>query len=291
MLRSLLFVPANIPRRVAKALTLAVDAVILDLEDACPIAEKVAARIAVATVLAERRGPPIYVRVNALATLFSHGDLAAVVGSGLCGIMLPKVEAPADILIADWMITQCERVQSLQPGSVDLIPLVETAAGLRRAEAIAASCPRVKRLALGAGDLALDLGLELSREETELLSYRADLVTASRAAGIEPPIDSAWLTIDDEAGLAISASRSAARGFHGKLCIHPNQVPIVNRAFIPSAERVEQARRIVEAFAEAEAAGSGAVTLDGALIDYPIAERARRVLEQALWAAAPDDAD
>lgn len=281
LFRSLLFVPGNHPRRIEKAFTLSADVVILDLEDACPIAEKVATRPVVVEALQKSRRALGYVRVNALTTEFGYGDLCAVVNRGVDGIMLTKVDGPDQIKIADWLITQLERERGLSLGSIDLLPLIETGAGLAHAEAIARAAPRVKRLAFGAGDFTADLGLRWTREETELLSFRSSLVLASRTAGIEPPIDVAWLNTKDAEGFANSVRWASTLGFQGKLCIHPDHVEPINSAFSPTAEEVARAQRIVDAFREAETRGSAAFALDGALVDYAIVVQAERILRAA----------
>jgi citrate lyase subunit beta/citryl-CoA lyase len=281
LLRSLLFAPANHARRVAKALALDADAVILDLEDACPLAEKVATRPLVIEALRQPRRGRGYVRVNPLATEFGYGDLCAVVGRGIDGVMLTKVQGADDVKIADWLMTQLERERGLPQGSVELLPLIETGAGLAQAEAIARAAPRVKRLAFGAGDFTLDLGLMWTREETELAAFRSALVLASRAAGVEPPIDLAWIDVQDSVGFANSVRWGRTLGFQGKLCIHPDHVAAINEAFSPSEQEIAKARRIVVAFREAEARGSAALALDGALVDYAIVNRAERVLAAA----------
>jgi len=277
----MLFAPGNHPRRVEKALTLEADAIILDLEDACPLAAKVATRAVVVEALQRPRHGLGYVRINALSTEFGYGDLCAVAQRGVDGVMLTKVEGPDQIKIADWLIAQLERERGLPPRSIDLLPLVETGAGLANAEAIARAAPRVRRLAFGAGDFTLDLGLRWSREETELLAFRSALVLASRAAGIEPPIDLAWIDTQDAEGFANSLRWGSTLGFQGKLCIHPDHVAPINKAFSPSAEDIAKARRLVAAFRAAEAEGSAAFTLDGALVDYAIVVRAERVLDAA----------
>lgn len=281
LLRSLLFAPGNHPRRVEKALTLDADAVILDLEDACPVAEKVATRALVVAALQAPRRALGYVRINALTTEFGYGDLCAVVQRGVDGVMLTKVDGPDQIKIADWLMTQLERERGLAPRSVDLLPLIETGAGLARAESIARASPRVRRLAFGAGDFTLDMGIRWSRDETELLSFRSALLLASRAAGIEAAIDLAWIDIEDAEGFAASLRWGSTLGFQGKLCIHPKHVEAINRAFSPNADDVANAQRIVAAFREAEARGSAAFALDGALVDYAIVFKAERVLERA----------
>jgi citrate lyase subunit beta/citryl-CoA lyase len=221
------------------------------------------------------------VRVNALSTEYGYGDLIAVVQRGVDGVMLTKVNGPDEIKLADWMISQQERERGLPPGSVDLLPLIETGAGLAAAESIGRASKRVRCLAFGAGDMTLDLGIEWSREETELLALRTALVLASRAAGIEPPIDLAWIGTQDAEGFANSVRWGRVLGFQGKLCIHPNQIHAVNAAFSPTEAQVAKARRVIEVFREAEARGSAAIVHEGALIDYAIVAQAEQVLARA----------
>jgi citrate lyase subunit beta / citryl-CoA lyase len=277
-LRSFLFAPGNHARRVEKALTLDADAVILDLEDAVATAEKPATREAVAVALTRPRRGLLYVRVNAFDTEFCYGDLAAVVRPGLDGIILPKVESAAGVAAIDWLLAQLEREHGLATGAVDLIPIIETARGLRQIEAMLAAGTRTKRVAFGAGDFTLDVNLVWSRDEGELAHARAAIVIASRAAGIEAPLDTVWVDLADEAGLEASARTALALGFQGKMCIHPNQIAVVNRVFTPSDDEVAFAERVAAAFAAAEASGSAAIQLDGKFIDYPIVYRAQRVL-------------
>jgi citrate lyase subunit beta/citryl-CoA lyase len=276
--RSFLFAPGNHPRRVEKALTLDADATILDLEDACPIAEKKATRsVIVAAYQTPRRGLG-YVRVNALSTEFGYGDIVAVVQSGIDGIIVPKVESVDELKTADWLITQLERERGLKPGGIDLIPILETGKGLANVAAIAASGTRTKRLSFGAGDFTLDMNIEWSRDEDELLPYRSSVVLASRAAGIDPPLDTVWVDIKDTEGFRNSVKTIKRLGFQGKMCIYPDQVPVVNELLAPSPAEVEWSRRVVAAFQEAEKAGSASLQLDGKFIDYPIVYRAERLL-------------
>jgi citrate lyase subunit beta/citryl-CoA lyase len=279
-LRSFLFAPGNHARRVEKALTLDADAVILDLEDAVATAEKPATRGAIAAVLERPRTGLLYIRVNAVDTEFCYGDLAAVVRAGLDGIILPKVESAAGLATIDWLLSQLERERGLEEGAIDLIPIIETARGLRDIDAILASGTRVKRVAFGAGDFTLDVNMIWSRGETELSYARARIVTASRAAGIEAPLDTVWVDLQDQDGLDASARTALGFGFQGKMCIHPNQIAVVNRVFTPSEEEITFAERVAAAFAKAEAEGVASIQLDGRFIDYPIVYRAQRVLER-----------
>jgi citrate lyase subunit beta/citryl-CoA lyase len=279
-LRSFLFAPGNHARRVEKALSLDADAMILDLEDAVATAEKRATRDAVIAALTRPRRALLYVRVNAVDTEFCYGDFAAIVRPGLDGVILPKVESAAGLATADWLLAQLEREHGLMPRAIDLVPIIETARGLNQIDAILAAGARVKRVAFGAGDFTLDVNMAWSRGEAELAYARAKIVTASRAAGIEAPFDTVWVDLADGEGLEASARTALGFGFQGKMCIHPNQIAVVNRVFTPSEMEIAFAERVVAAFARAEAEGSAAIQLDGKFIDYPILYRAQRVLEK-----------
>jgi citrate lyase subunit beta/citryl-CoA lyase len=222
-----------------------------------------------------------YVRINALTTEFAYGDLLAVVQPCTDGIMLTKVESADQLRTVDWLMTQLERERGLPPGRIDLLPLVETAKGFAALPEISRACARVRRLAFGAGDFTTDLGITWTSGELELLKFRSDLVLTARAAELEPPIDLAWIRLNDPAGLEESIRWGRVLGFQGKLCIHPDHVPRINDAFTPSEEQIAHARRVIEAFRAAETYGSAAIQVDGRLIDYPIVSQAQRVLDLA----------
>lgn len=280
-IRSLLFAPGNHPRRVEKALGLAADGVILDLEDAVAISEKAATRPILIEAFNKPRTGRLFVRVNALSTDWCFEDLNAVVQPGLDGIILPKVEHPWELRTADWMISNLERERGLPTGTIDLIPIIETATGLTHLSRICRSGTRARQIAFGAGDFTLDMGMVWSRSEAELLPYRAACVMESRAAGMAPPLDTVWADLRDTEGFVASAKHAAALGFQGKMCIHPDQISDANAAFTPDERAVTWAKRVVEAFEIAEARGLASIQLDGQFIDYPIVQRARRVLGAA----------
>ena len=289
--RTMLFTPGNHPRKVEKVFDAGADAVILDLEDAVAIAEKPATRAAVVEALQARPSPrrPLgYVRVNALSTPFAFGDFQAVVGPWLDGIVLPKVESAAELQTADWLLAQVEREAGLAEGSIDLLPIIETAKGEQALMSIATAGTRVKRLSFGAGDYTLDVARNWSLGEGELLPVRHTFVSVSRAAGLEPPVDSVFIHLRESAAFAASCQAVQGLGFQGKLCIHPGQIETANAAFTPAADEVAYARKIVTAFDEAEAAGSASIQVEGYFVDYPIVEKARRTLAlvEAIEAAA-----
>ena len=242
--------------------------------------EQPATRDAVTAALERPRPGLLYVRVNAVDTEFCYGDHMAIVRTGLDGIILPKVESATGLSTIDWLLAQLERERGLPQGGIDLIPIIETARGLDRLGAILAAETRVKRVAFGAGDFTLDLNMVWSRGETELAHARAGIVIASRAAGIEAPLDTVWVDLGDRDGLEGSARTALGFGFQGKMCIHPDQLPVVNRVFTPTEGEIVFAERVAGAFAKAEAEGCAAIQLDGKFIDYPIVYRAQQVLQR-----------
>lgn len=284
--RSFLFAPGNVARRVEKALTLAADAVIVDLEDSVATAEKAATRKAVAEALKRQRRPRGYVRVNAPSTAFCYQDLVQTLHNGVDGVVLPKVENAADLHAIDWLMANLEREHGLAEGSIDLMPQIETAAGVQRIDRILQARSlrpyqgawRVKRVAFGAADFSRELGLIPSLDEPELADARARVVLASRGAGMEGPIDSPWFHFKEGAAFARALERSRRGGFQGRLCVHPDQIAPVNAAYMPSAQELERAARIVAAFKDAEARGEAAVQVDGEMIDYPVFYRAQTLI-------------
>lgn len=258
--RSYLFVPGNRPERFAKAEAAGADALIIDLEDAVPPAQKGAAREAASAWLAA--GHRAFVRVNGADSGCFEEDLQLGDLPGLEGFAVPKAERPEALAAA----------ASRLSGAGVLLPIIETAAGFARADRLAAA-PRVRRLMFGSIDFQVDLGIE--GEGEELLYFRSSLVLVSRLAGLERPVDGVSTGLDDEAALQRDAARSRRLGFGGKLCIHPRQVPAVNRCFQPSAEESAWARRVIAA---AEAAGGAAVSVDGRMVDRPVLLKAEQIL-------------
>ena len=287
--RSFLFAPGNVARRVEKAFTLEADAVILDLEDSVAISDKVATRKQVRISLEKKGQARAYVRVNAPSTPFCYGDLVETLQPGIDGVVVPKIESAADLHAIDWLMAALERERGIAEGSLDLMPLIETAAGVQRVDRILQARSlrpykgpwRVKRVAFGAGDYANDVGLSPTLEEAELAGARERVVLASRAAGMENPIDSPWFHFKEVDAFRRSLERSRRSGFQGRLCVHPDQLAPVNAAYLPGEEELARAERIVTAFRAAEARGEAAVQVDGLMVDYPIVHRAQALLDAA----------
>ncbi|UTW50540.1 CoA ester lyase [bacterium SCSIO 12827] len=278
--RTYLFAPGNHARRAEKAFTLDCDAVILDLEDAVAVAEKPATRALVVETLKQNPGKRGYVRVNAWDTEFCFNDILAVTGPWLTGLILPKVEEAAQVIAVDWILANIERDKGMEVGAIDLVPIIETGKGVANVRAIAAAGTRVRRLSFGAGDYTKDMSMRWTLAETEIDHARAEIALASRAEGLEPPIDSVWIHIKDTDGLVRSAENVRDMGYQGKLCIHPDQIGPTNGVFTPTEEQITFAEKVVAAFEEAEARGLASIQMDGYFIDYPIVDQARRTLDQ-----------
>jgi citrate lyase subunit beta/citryl-CoA lyase len=281
LIRTFLFTPGNNSARVEKAYSLGADAVILDLEDAVAISEKNVARQMVKAELSKPRNIKTYVRINCLATDFFYRDLLEIIEPGLDGIFLPKIETAEEVRKVDWLISLLEKEAGFPAGKIDLIPQLESAVGVLNSKDIAASCARVSRLAFGAMDYILDIGVCWSKAGSELFYARAQLVTASRAAGKKPPVDTVYPDIRDLEGLLTETQAVKQLGFFGKLVIHPNQIDPVNKLFSPSEAEVACATKAAAAFDQAEAQGIASIQLEGRFIDYPVALRAKRTLQLA----------
>jgi citrate lyase subunit beta / citryl-CoA lyase len=264
--RSYLFVPGNRPERFGKALASLADVVVLDLEDAVAPADKAGAREAVARHIAAADAatrPRLAVRINDESTPWFDVDLARLADTGVALVMLPKSERPATVV----------RVRAACPG-VQVLALIESARGVLAAEALAAA-EGVARLVFGTLDFALDLDLP---GDPVGLDYAASrLALASRAAGLPSPVAGVTPDIDNPAQGSADFERARAHGFGAKLCIHPKQVASVHQALLPSDQQLDWARRVLAA---AEAS-SGAVQVDGRMVDKPVLERAKRLLARA----------
>ncbi|MCC7366814.1 MAG: CoA ester lyase [Chloroflexi bacterium] len=282
MLRSLLFVPGHRARFYEKLAEFRPDAVIVDLEDAVPPAEKPLAR----TTVRERldgpllRGLQVFVRVNAVGSAFFAADVQGVVAPGLDGIFLPKAESIGQIQVANMLLAQCELRLGLPMGGIRIVPIVETVLGSLRAAEIVSASPRVLGLAFGAEDFTLDLGVERTRDGIETRYPRAQVALVAHGAG-RLAIDTPWTAIDDPQGLERETVEGRQFGYTAKQAIHPSQIATIHAVFKPTDAEVAWAQRVIQAYDDAVAGGTGAINLDGKLIDVPMVARAQRVLERA----------
>ena len=278
--RSYLYVPGDRADHLARAASRGADALILDLEDAVAPAGKDAARAAVAAAIGDltRAGASVWVRVNADVRL--DDDVRAVVTRELSGVVVPKATA-ASVERADAVLAAAEREARLTAGSIAISALIETATGVLDAAAVARA-PRVVRLGLGEADLAADLGITPSDDERELLPLRLQVVVASAATGLAPPVGPVATDFRDLERLRVTTQRLRQLGFGARSAIHPAQVAIVNEVFTPSADEVERAHDLVQRFDDAVASGAGVATdADGRMIDEAVVRSARSVLARA----------
>ena len=282
--RSLLYVPANNQRFIDKAHTRGADAIILDLEDSVPAAGREAARrdLSAAVASVGRSGADVLVRINRPDDE-AAADIAAAVAAGVYGLMVSKAGSAAHMQRVEDAVGAAEG----KGGSTRLLPLIETAAAYFNALEIANGSSRNVAMLLGGEDFATDAGMEPA-EET-LLMPKQQILLATRAAGLMPlGLIGTVADFGDAEAVAAVAERSRRFGFEGASCVHPSLVPVLNRAFTPSPDQLERARRIVDAYVEAEAAGTGAITVDGKMVDVPVARRAERLLARWRVLAARD---
>ena len=284
-IRSALFVPGDRPDRVDKAVATVADRVIIDLEDAVAVSQKAQTRALVRDKIIAHRDRRVLVRVNGLETDFILGDLEAVVVKELGGLMLPKTESSHQVAEIHRLIVDLEKKQGLKAGNTPVILLVESALGVQNIFQITSAVAELNReflIAMGAADYGLDMGIEITKDGGELIYPRSRIALACRAAGMAPPLDTPFMIdLKDIEALKEDAARAKQLGFQGKLCIHPNQIEPVHGIFTPTAEEISFARRVIDAFEAEEARGSATILVDGKFVDYPVVERARRILQLA----------
>ncbi len=276
--RSLLYVPANVERYIAKAHEREADGIILDLEDSVPASEKAAAREGLqdAARRVGQAGADVLVRINQPLRL-AIPDIEASISANVNALVLPKIVGPDHLKLLDETVSIIEVERGLPQGSTSFLAMVETAEAFFQIDAIAKASPRIAAITIGAEDLASSLGMQPDSET--LLYPKTQSVYAAKAAGIMAL--GIFGTVADYQDLdAVSEIARKARrfGLEGASCIHPSVVPVLNEAFSPGTEEIDLARRIISANAEAERTGRGPFQLDGKMIDVPVVERAQRLL-------------
>jgi citrate lyase subunit beta/citryl-CoA lyase len=278
--RSMMFVPVNVQKFVEGAHTRGADVIILDLEDSILPKDKEHARTLVREAAAKvsRGGADVVVRVNRELRLCVR-DLEAIVDAAIYGFMLPKVQGADHVRLVAEVLDELERERGLPIGHTRIVAMIETAEAFFHVKEIAASHPRVVALTLGSEDFALSVGMV---PEAEGLFYpKQQIVLAARAAGILPlGFIGTVADYKDLEAFRATARRSRRIGFTGASVVHPSQIPILNEEFRPSVDEVEKARRVVAAFEVAAKGTTGAIEVDGRMVDIPIVERARRTLER-----------
>ncbi|RDV06551.1 CoA ester lyase [Sphingorhabdus pulchriflava] len=288
-LRSMLFIPGDSEKKIAKVADCGADAVIFDLEDSVAIENKALARELIAAYLKQtpRGARPLqyWVRVNPFDTGLTLDDLAAITGGAPDGIVQPKTNDPEDVRQLSHYLDAFEVAHGIEPGSIKILPVAtETAAApFSLGEFAYAGLERLVGLTWGAEDLAAAVGASTNKDANGEWTFtykmaRSLCLLAAHAAGVEA-IDTLYVDFRDDDGLRASSREARAEGFTGRLCIHPAQVAGVNESFMPSADEIGHAQRVIDAFAANP--GAGTVGLDGKMVDIPHKKQAERILAQA----------
>jgi len=286
--RSLLFVPGDSEKKMAKGLGSGADFLILDLEDSVAVERIALARGMIREFLLanpDRSKQQLWVRINPLATPLALADLAGVVSGGPDGIMLPKPDSGADIARLDHYLSAFEAAAGLPIGKIETIPVAtETAKAMFALGTYVGASPRLSMMTWGAEDIAAAVGASANRgadgRYDPLYELARTLCLAGAAAAGVAPIDTVFTNFRDSAGLDEESRRVRRAGFLGKIAIHPDQVPVINAAFTPSEEEVAHAERVIAAFAANP--GAGTVGLDGKMIDMPHFKQAQKIMATAV---------
>ncbi|MCD6110565.1 MAG: HpcH/HpaI aldolase/citrate lyase family protein [Thermoplasmata archaeon] len=282
--RSRLYVPGNNPSMLVNAGVYGADVLTFDLEDSVSPEEKLAARLLVGELLKEKTvdfgRSEVTVRINPLSTPYGKKDLLEIVCERLEGIYLPKTESEEDVIKLDELLTRLEEEKGLEVGRIKLFAIIETAKGVLNAYQIASASKRLEAITIGGEDLTADLGGERTPDGMTLFTARQMILLAARAAGVQA-LDTVYSDIKDTDGLYQEAVTVRKMGYDGKAAIHPSQIEVIHRAFTPTEEEIEYARRVIEALETAKKEGSGVAALGSKMIDRPIVKRAERILERA----------
>lgn len=280
-LRSMLFCPGNRPDLVTKGVASGTDAVIVDLEDAVPASVKEEARGNLAHL--PPSPVPYYVRVNGGETEELWADVLAAATAGVAGIVLPKSDDPLLLTQIAGALSALETRAGSPIGSLEVIPLIESSLGVLLCSDLLKSSMRIRTVLFGSGeqgDLVTDIGCEWTPDGTGLLAARSLVVMAARACGVQP-MDAVFMDFKNLDALREECRLARRTGYVGKVAIHPAQLPVIHDVFTPSDDEVAEQRRILELFDEALANGSASINVDGRMVDYAVAARARSVVGRA----------
>ena len=292
--RSLIFVPGNNKRFVEKAKALQADIICFDLEDSVPLNEKNAARRTIADALTWRSEykSSFYLRINSLDSNLWLLDLQEIIRNGIDGVVVPKVNDQVQIKNIDSQLTEIEDTKRMTKKSIKLIPSIESARGIVNAYSIATSSQRVNAMVFGIFDYLYDMGLDyIENDDMEKNMYaRAKLPVDARAAGVEP-IDGIWQKVDDTQGLIRDATIAKRLGYSGKSVIHPTQIDLVHKVFVPTQSQINWATKVVKALQEPmeKGQGLGAIKLEGKMIDAVHYKQAKAILDYVEYSRSKKD--
>ncbi len=289
--RTMMFLPANNPAMITDAHIYKPDSIMIDLEDATSINQKDAARFLVYHALKniDYGKTETVVRINGIDTPFGRDDIRAVVKGGVDVVRLPKTDTAEEIIEVDRLITEAEK-ECGREGQTLIMAAIESATGILNVKDIALASPRMMGIALGAEDYVTNLKTTRSKHGWELYYAREAIVLAARNAGIYC-FDTAYADINNIEGFRKEVQFIKDLGFDGKSCVHPKQIEIVHEIYTPSQKEIEKSIKIINGAKEAEAKGSGVISVDGKMVDGPIITRAYRILELAKASAVYREAE
>ncbi|HOC17615.1 MAG TPA: aldolase/citrate lyase family protein [Vicinamibacterales bacterium] len=281
--RSLLYVPGNMPGMLQNIPVFDADGVMIDLEDAVPLAEKDSARILARSFLQAfpKRSREIFVRINGLDTKYALDDLREVLPARPDGIRLPKADDPEVVERLDTLLTEYEEKLGLDIGFFSIVPSIESAVGVLNCVKTATASHRIVALAFGAEDYTASMEIQRTRTGDELLGARMQIVWAARAAGLQA-IDSVFADANDMEGLRADTELVKRLGFTGKSLVNPRQIAVVHEVFRPTGEEIEHALEVMEAIKKAREMGTGVISLRGRMVDAPVVKRAARTIRTAV---------
>lgn len=282
--RTMMFVPGANAAMLRDAPLYGADSIMFDLEDAVSLKEKDSARVLVHSALKtfDYGNIEIVVRINALDAGGAE-DIEAMVLAGVDVIRLPKTETAQDIIDVEAVITEVEQQNDIPVGTTKMMAAIESAEGVLNAPAIAKSSTRLIGIALGAEDYVTNMKTRRHPDGQELFFARSMILHAARAAGIAA-IDTVYSDVDNTEGFEAEVRLIKQLGFDGKSVINPRQIPLVNTIYAPTEKEIQNAKEVIWGIREAEAKGSGVISVNGKMVDKPIVERAERVIALALAA-------
>ncbi len=280
--RTMLFCPATNPKMFLSAPFLGADSIIFDLEDAVKYTDKDAARELLASALKSLDFGDVQVcgRINAFSTGFGADDVRAIVPAGLRYMRLPTCETKEHVQELDALLTEIEKEHGIEVGSCKIQCSIESPIGVHNLEEIITASPRVVSMSFGAEDYTRLLGVDRTKDATELFYARSKMVNLAKVYDIEA-IDTSWTAFDDLEGFKKEARQAKQLGFSGKTCIHPSQVDVIHEIFTPTKEEIERSLVIIEEMKKAGIEKGGVIQIDGKMIDIPLIEKAKRIVELA----------
>jgi citrate lyase subunit beta/citryl-CoA lyase len=281
--RSLLYVPGNMPGMLQNIPVFDADGVMIDLEDAVPLAEKDAARLLTRSFLHTVRGREreVFVRINPLDGKYAEADLREVLPAGPDGVRLPKADTPETVERLDTLLTEAEERLGLPIGTFTIIPSIESAVGILNVVETARASPRIVALAFGAEDYTASMEIQRTRSGEELFNARSRVAWAAKAAGVQA-IDTIFADANDMDGLREETELVKRLGFTGKSLVNPRQIEVVHEVFRPKRQEIDEALEVMEAIKAAREMGTGVISLRGRMVDAPVVKRAARILRTAV---------